>query len=651
LDIVTWLNAPPLCLLEANPNNRPGQTYLVLQEDAVLYQGQYIAIVTAETFEQARYASSRLEITYSKEPAVTDLRVAADNVFKPERITVIDAPAVDSDRGNTEAAFNASPVRLELEYTSPIENHNAMEPHATIAQWFGDHLLLIDSTQWVDGTRNMVATHLGLPSQNVRVLSPFIGGGFGSKGNPWPHPTLAAIAARRVGRPVKLVLARQQMFSQVGHRPATIQRFHIGATSDGRLNSISHDVISGTSRFDDYVESAAATARVAYSCPNVATTHRLAHLDLNTPCPMRAPGEALGNFVTESGMDELAYAVGLDPLELRLRNYAEIDEDRGKPFSSKALRACYLEAAERFGWKKRPQPVRSMRSGNLLLGWGMASAVFTVKLSPASARVQLRADGTATVFTASHDIGTGTYTSLAALAASELRISPLRVEVKLGDTDLPSAPASAGSQTSGSVGSAVVLAARKAMQSIKDRAGKMDSTLHWSDLLKLPGQSMVEAEAQWEPTRMDKRTWSAYSFGAHFCQVAVDECLGKVSVQRWVAAFAAGRILNEKTARSQLIGGIVWGIGQALLEETVRDGRGRLVNANLSDYLVPVNADVPSLEVSLLAEEDSEVNPAGAKGLGELGICGAGAAIANAIFHATGHRFRDLPFKTELWFA
>src|SRR3954452_14299996 len=243
-----------------------------------------------------------------------------------------------------------------------------MEPHATEAQWLGDELLLIDSTQWVDGTRNMVATHLGVPQNRVRVLSPFVGGGFGSKGNPWPHPTLAAIAARHVGRPVKLVLARQQMFSQVGHRPATLQRMRIGASSDGRLNSMRHEVISGTSKFDNYVESAAATARVAYSCPNVATTHRLARLDLNTPSPMRAPGEALGNYVTESAMDELAYAVDLDPLELRLRNYSEIDEDRGKPFSSKALRTCYMEAADRFGWRQRPRSVRSMRSGDLLLG-------------------------------------------------------------------------------------------------------------------------------------------------------------------------------------------------------------------------------------------------------------------------------------------
>ncbi len=519
----------------------------------------------------------------------------------------------------------------------------------------------------------MVAAHLRIPPERIRVIAPFVGGGFGSKGNPWPHPTLAAIAARRVNRPVKLVLKRQQMFAQVGHRPATLQRLRIGSTQEGKLLSLSHQVISGTSQFDDYVESAAATTRVAYSCANVETSHRITRLDLNTPCPMRAPGEALGNFVIESGIDELAYKVGLDPLEIRLRNYAETDEDRGKPFSSKSLRECYAVASEQFGWKNRPRATRSMKEGDRYLGWGMASANFTVKLSAASARIQLHDDGRATVLTASHDIGTGTYTSLAQLAGTELQIPSARIQVKLADTELPSAPASAGSQTSGSVGSAVVLAARKVVRLLMElavtqpaspfygaeisklqfRGGRIcsanDQQISPQELLQLSGSNTLEAEGEWTPAPMKDRTWSGFAFGAHFCEVAVDEELCHVQVRRWCSAFSAGRILNEKTACSQLRGGIVWGIGQALLEETVRDSKGRLINNNLAEYLVPVQADVPPIEVILVNEIDETVNPAGAKGLGELGICGASAAIANAIFHATGRRFRNLPIKPADW--
>lgn len=675
LDVVTWLNAPRLGLFEANSTNRPGQTHLVLQDDRILYQGQHIAILTAETFEQAQHAVSLLRVTYSEEAADTDIRQATGRAFKPEQITVIDAPEVDSQRGTPGDGFVRSPVQLDLHFTSTVENHNAMEPHATVAQWTGENLLLIDSTQRVIGTRNMVAAHLQIPPERIRVIVPFVGGGFGSKGNPWPHPTLAAIAAQRVNRPVKLVLKRQQIFAQVGHRPATLQRLRIGSTQEGQLLSLSHEVISGTSQFDDYVESAASTTRVAYSCANVETRHRITRLDLNTPCPMRAPGEALGNFVVETGIDELAYKVGLDPLELRLRNYAERDEDRGKRFSSKSLRECYAVASEQFGWENRPRAVRSTKEGDLYLGWGMASANFSVKLSAASARVQLHDDGRGTVLTASQDIGTGTYTSLAQLAGTELQIHPANIQVKLADTELPSAPASAGSQTSGSVGSAVVLAAREAIRRLMELAvtqpsspfygidrstlevqgGKIRSAngqeISPKELLRLSGRKTLEAEATWTPTPLKDRTWSGFAFGAHFCEVAVDEELCHVHVRKWCSAFCAGRILNKKTACSQLRGGIVWGIGQALLEETIRDRKGRLVNNNLAEYLVPVQADVPDIGVILINEIDGDVNPAGAKGLGELGICGAAAAVANAIFHATGRRFRDLPIKPADWLA
>lgn len=631
LDVITHRNAPKLYPIQSNPSSRPGQTYLVLQDDQIRYYGQHIAIVVAESVEQAQHGAESMRIEYFEEEADTDLIHAHNQIFKPKRITTINAPPVDSSRGDVRGGLRQASAKLDLTFTTAIENHNALEPHATIASWDGDELTLIDSTQWVIGTRNLVATNLGIAPERVRVISPFVGGGFGSKGNPWPHPTLAAVAARHVNRPVKLVLSREHMFSQVGHRPATIQQMELGADQDGRLTAISDRVTSGTSQFDDYVEAAGTTARVAYSCANVETTHRLVRLDVNTPCPMRAPGEAVGNFSIECAMDELAYATGLDPLEIRIRNYADRDEDRDKPFSSKSLRGCYAVAAERFGWRSRPSASGSMKAGNLKIGWGMASAIFTAKLSKASARVTLEPDGSVIVSTASHDIGTGTYTSLAQVAADELRVPVSRIRVNLADTFLPEAPASAGSQTSGSVGSAIVLACRDALRRAQT---------------SVPGEP-IEAEATWTPADIQERAWSSYSFGAHFCEVAVDEDLGSIKVRRWMAAFAAGRILNEKTARSQLVGGIVWGIGQALLERTIYDSSSRIVNRNLADYLVPVNADVPPIEVILIPEADTLVNPAGAKGLGELGICGAAAAIANATFHATGIRVRDLPITHE----
>lgn len=676
LDIITWQNAPKLHPFESNAQNRPGQTYLVLQDDLVRYYGQHLAIVIAETFEQAQYASSLIRIAYLVEPSNTDLTKVLETAFKPGRTTVIDPPDVDSERGDAAGQYPRSRIKLNLTYTTPIENHNAMEPHATVAHWSGEDLLLCDSTQWVFGARRMVAAHLGIEPNCIRIVSPFVGGGFGSKGNPWPHPTLAAIAARHVNRPVKLVLARRQMFSQVGHRPATFQRMQIGASSDGRLISIAHNVFSGTSQFDDFVESSGATTRVSYSCPNVVTTHRIARLDVNTPCPMRAPGEGTGSFVVESAIDELAYAANLDPLEVRLRNYAEKDEDRDKPFSSKSLRECYALAAERFGWSQRPPQPRSMVRGDVLVGLGMASAIFFAKLSPASARVQLDADGIVHVRSSTHDIGTGAYTSLGQVAAQALQVSLSAVRVELADTNLPEAPASAGSQTSGSVGSAVLLAARQARAKLIEVATTYSGSpfyglaasdvllsgaflvstqypqrrLNWAELIAnaCPDDHMIEAEAKWTPPPIKERIWSGWSFGAHFCETEVDEDLGQARIVRWVSAFAAGKILNEKTARSQLIGGIVWGIGQALLEETVHDDyAGSIVNANLADYLVPVHADIPFIDVLLIGESDHLVNPLGAKGLGELGICGAAAAIANSIYHATGRRFRRLPIKVN----
>lgn len=414
LDVITHANAPRLHPVPATAGVRPGQSLLVLQSSEIHYFGQYIAVVVAQTPEQAAHAASLLDITYAEQASSAQLSDALADAQKPESVLLINPTPVDSQRGDPEIGLRSAHHRLEATYFTPIEDHNPMEPHATVALWNDGHLTVVESTQWVVGTRNMVAAHLGLPPEKVRVLTPFVGGGFGAKGQPWPHPTLAAIAARRLGRPVKLVLSRDQMFSQTGHRPATRQHFQLAAGSDAKLIALTHDTVSSTSRFDPFVEASGEVTRVAYGCPNLRVTHRIARLDTNTPCPMRGPGEASGSFALESAMDELAYVTGLDPLELRLRNYAEIDEERNVPFSSKSLRQCYADAAARFRWAERSAAARSMRDGSKLFGCGMASAIFPAKLSPASARVALHPDGTATVSSATHELGTGTLTLVAA---------------------------------------------------------------------------------------------------------------------------------------------------------------------------------------------------------------------------------------------
>lgn len=672
LDVITHENAPRLHHVPKNAGVRPGQSLLVLQSARIRYFGQYIAVVVAETLEQAQHAASLIAVTYRTEPSTAQFADVIENATKPDAVLLINPTPVDSQRGDPDTALRSAQHRVDVTYNTPIENHNPMEPHSTVAVWEGNRLTLAESTQWVLGTRNMVAGQLGLPPERVRVVTPFVGGGFGAKGQPWPHPTLAAIAAKRLGRPVKLVLTREQMFSQTGHRPATQQRFQLGADAGGRLTAVVHDTVSTTSRFDPFVEASGEVTRTAYSCPNLRVTHRIAPMDTNTPCPMRGPGEASGSFALECAMDELAFALDVDPLALRLRNYAKTDEERNVPFSSKSLRQCYADAAQRFGWSRRPPTPRSMRDGSKLVGWGMASAIFPAKLSPASARVTLHPDGRITVASATHEIGTGTLTSLRQIAADVFQTHVSRIALEIGDTSLPAAPSSAGSQTTASVGSAILCAAREARRkllrlAVSDPKSPLFNTdtedidlegfnlrlrtdpsrcEPWGQLLQRQGSASqsLEATFEWKPEDRETRPWSGWSFGAHFCEVQVCALTGNIRVTRWVASFAAGKIVNALTAHSQLMGGIVWGIGQALTEQTIHDNHG-IVNRNLAEYLVPVNRDVPALDITLLPEEDARVNALGAKGLGELGICGAAAAVANAIFHATGQRVRGLPVR------
>jgi xanthine dehydrogenase YagR molybdenum-binding subunit len=506
----------------------------------------------------------------------------------------------------------------------------------------------------------------------VRVIDPFVGGGFGCKGSTWSHVVLSAMAARQAGRPVKLVLARPQMFGPVGGRPQTEQHVVLGARRDGRLTALRHDVICHASAMEDFVETAASPSRALYACSNGTTSHRLATLDVGVATFQRAPGEATGSFALESAMDELAYRLRMDPLALRMANYAETEPASGKPWSSKMLRECYRDAAERFGWSKRTSGPRTMRDGRWLVGWGMATATYPAHRMPASALARLLPDGSVLVQSGSQDLGTGTYTIMTQVAAETLRVPAARVRFELGDTAMPHAPVSGGSMTAASVGPAVQNACRALRtRMIAEAVADARSPLHGAaadtvqivdGVFTVTGEpprrepvadfaarrgTPLEAHGDAKPGS-DEARYATRSFGAVFAEVRVDAALGIVRVPRIVASYSVGRLLNAKTARSQLEGGIVWGIGMALFEDSLLDPRdGRFANANLAEYHVPVNADVGTIDVAFVDENDTRFNPLGARGIGEIGITGVPAALANAVFHATGTRVRDLPITLD----
>jgi xanthine dehydrogenase YagR molybdenum-binding subunit len=642
----------------------------VLNTDEILWNGQPVTVVVADTLERAQQAASLVRIEYREEPArrsfdseKADAKVPKQIMGEPGEVSI----------GDAHKAWHSATAKVDHAYTTPRYNHNAIELHATTAVWNGeDKLTVYDASQYVQGVRGTLAKMFSLEPGNVRVLSPFVGGGFGGKGSMWGHVQLCVMAAKMVRRPVKLVLSRSDTFHSIGGRTLSEQRVALAADAAGGLTALIHTGTTASSFTNEFPEQFTFPARHLYAAPNIFVQQRLAHLNTVANTFMRAPGESIGSFALESAMDELAYELHMDPIDLRLRNEPAHDPVKGTPFSERHLREAYALGAEKFGWKSRAASPRATREGEWWIGQGVATAYYPVTRFPAAASVTLQADGSAVIRTSAQEMGMGTATVQTQHAAERLGLPLQRVRFEYGDSNLPEAPVAGGSNQTVSVARAVqgaceILHRELLKLASKDRSSPLarakledveaiNGGLYWrtqpgkgstyAAILSRAGKPTLKATAKAGAPR-ETMKYSMGSYGAQFCEVRVSECTGEVRVQRWVGVFDTGRILNPKTARSQFYGGIIMGIGMALTEETLFDERtGRIANPSLAEYHVPVNADVPALEVHFLDIPDPRT-PAGAHGIGEIGITGAAAAIANAVFHATGKRVRDLPMTVD----
>jgi xanthine dehydrogenase YagR molybdenum-binding subunit len=668
LAVLTHSNRPPMADADKAYKDdvapEQGSPFRPLHDDKIMFNGQPIALVLAEDSETARFAASLVRVQYEEESHLTDVYRARDDAF------ALQEPA--KPRGDAAVAFTAAAVRHQGEYYVPIEHHNPMEPYATTVIWDGNGKLTVyDKTQGVQNVQRYVCSVFDLKPGDVHVVSTFVGGAFGSGLRPQYQVVLAVLAARALQRPVRVVLTRQQMYS-LGYRPAMIQRIELGAKANGTLDAITHDAITVTSQYEDFHRNETTWSALLYKSGAAKYTHKLARLDLPTSCDMRGPSATTGVYALESAIDELAVALKIDPLELRLRCYSDRDQTSDLPYSSKNLRECYRQGAEAFGWSKRSAEPGSMRDGSDLVGWGMATGVWEALQVPITVRAVLTANGHAEISCATSDIGTGTTTIMAQVAADMLGLPLEGIDIKLGVSTLPQSPVEGGSWIAASVSNGIVTTCDAVRDELLRLAQKLpdspfatatlkDVALAEGNLIdkRDPSRTVAMADAMRHGgvdriAREKTTTFTTDGSHAHnthsaiFAEVKVDEQIGVVRVTRVVSAVAAGRILNVKTARSQIIGGIVWGIGVALHEETLIDHHfGRIMNANIAEYLVPVNADVHDIEVIFVDEPDTIVNPLGVKGLGEIGIVGVPAAIANAIYHATGKRVRDLPITLD----
>ncbi|WP_345953685.1 xanthine dehydrogenase family protein molybdopterin-binding subunit [Mucilaginibacter sp. PAMB04168] len=673
LQVFTHENVPDFAWFDRSYKDqdapKDGSPFRPFQNNEIQFGLQPIALVVAVTFELARYASTLIHFEYEvDENLQSGIELNLDKAKKPKSYKV----PVTKPRGDAQKAFDKSAIQHQADYFHGSEHHNPMEMHATTVIYGDDDKLTIyDKTQSVLNSQSYVKSVFGLSTDKARVISPFVGGAFGAGLRPQYQLYLAVMAAMELKRSIKVVLTRQQMFS-FGHRPATLQKITIGASADGKLQAVINNTFSETSQFEEYTENIVNWSGFLYNCQNVSFSHKIVPLDVYTPLDMRAPGGVTGVYAIECAIDETAYKAGIDPLEFRLINYAEKDLNDDLPFSSKELRECYRQGAEKFGWDQRKAEPRATRKGNYLIGSGMATGAWEAQQMPARAKAMFTIDGKLTVSSATADIGTGTYTSMTQIAAETLGLPLEDVQFKLGDSVMPMAPLQGGSWTAATIGSAVKLVcddvkgklfkmARKLPNSpfanaddedvifangsisLKD---KPDVYYTLTEVMKMSEANYIEADVTSLPNMLKQKKYSRYTHSAVFAEVAVDEDLGTVHVNRVVTAVAAGRIINTKMARSQVLGGVVWGISMALHEDSVMDNNiARFINHDLAEYHVPVNADIKDVDIIFVEEHDEVVNPLGVKGVGEIGIVGVAAAIANAVYHATGKRVRDLPIQ------
>jgi len=671
VEVMTPANRPPLAD-DPDAKTNPFMFRMeLLQNDKVRYANQPIAVVIAETLEAATEGAALLAPRYEAEPARTGLD--GNESFVPPAVG-IGHPAV-VQHGDVEGALTKAAQRIEAIYETPAQYHNAMEPHAIVAAWDGDTLSIDTPSQGLVMAQGRIAGLFGISPEKIHIRSPFLGGGFGSKGLVSGPQVLGILAAKLVGRPVKLVLRREHMYGPVGHRPSSRQRLRIGTAGDNRIVAIDHHAKITTSSFDDFYEPAADASHTLYASPAISTSHEAVRIDSGTPLFMRAPGEATGSIALESAIDEMAQDCGIDPLAFRLKNYADVEPMTGKPFSSKALRECYAKGAERFGWSKRPLASRQMRDDNgFLVGWGMGTATFPALMFAAEARAVIRRDGSGVMETGAHDMGQGAWTAFAQIAADALGLDLEQLEFKAGTSDLPDAGIAGGSAHTATAGSAIhnagaAVIAKLAELATSDERSPLfgagnagviarDGRLHrrddesrhegYADILTRAGLAEIEARGNGAADPAAQSNYAMRAHGAVFAEVKVDPDLGQVRVTRMVGAFAAGRVINPRLVQSQLLGGMIWGVSFTLHEQAIIDHRsGRTMNANLGEYHVPVNADVPRMEALMVDEHDPHVNVLGIKGVGEIGVTGSAGAVANAVWHATGIRVRRFPIRID----